>query len=484
MQPEHPLQKGNRIMSEKKSREEFQAKLDHMVSTLRNQILNEEIFVGDYLPSEQSLAEKFDLSKNSVRKGLETLVSEGLIVKKSRIGNLVVSNKPYDQMILRVGYYPSLLKDTKFLEIVQHFERENPNIKVQTIALPYDQYQRTVLDFFNSDMIDVVSINYNDFCTFSAPGDIFAHIDSDGSIYPFLEKPFRTNDGNHVFVRPFVFSPIILCYNPKHFEKNNLPLPDSSWRWEDALKVALQLSTEAGADRHCGIYLHPLSLNRWPLFLLQNHIYFQRNINGFVSFDEERLLESIHTIREMFDKQGILQTFLSDSDQDAEKLFIQEKVSMIVSSYFSLNVFKEQNLDYDIAPLPYLSSAMTLLLIIGFAINKHSTKIHAAKKFVDFISSDSVQGMIRKHTLSIPSVKKEAEKTGDEKIYKPSRFHLFREIIPTYRLFSDIGVTFQELSEIQHEMRLYLSGLLTEKLFVQRIRTLLTKDNIEKKGAQ
>lgn len=475
-------------MSEKTSREEFQAKLDHMVSTLRNQILNNEIMVGDYLPSEQSLAQKFDLSKNSVRKGLETLVSEGLIVKKSRIGNLVVSNKPYDQVILRVGYYPSLLKEAKFLEIVKQFEGVYPNIKVQTIPLPYEHYQRTVLDFFNSDMIDVVSINYNDFCKFQlAPDEIFETIDRDEQIYSFLQKPFRASTENQVFVRPFIFSPIVLCYNPKHFEKNHIPLPDSSWRWEDVLAAAKQLSTEVDADRHCGVYFHPLSLNRWPIFLLQNNVYFEREENGAVSFDKKRLLESVNIIRELFEKQEILQTFLSDSDRDAEKLFIQEKVSMIVSSYFSLNEFKELNLDYDIAPLPYLSYAQTLLLIIGFAINKNSTKVQAAKKFVDFISSDIVQSFIRKQTLSIPSVKMEAEKTGDEQIYKPTRFHLFREIIPTYRLYSDLGVTYHELNEIKNELRLYLSGMLSEDFFVQRVRAILSKEvknNEMKKGAQ
>jgi len=165
-------------MSGKKSREVFKVQLNKMVSTIRQQILKGDIKIGEYLPSELLLAEQFGLSKNSVRKGLEELVAEGLIVKKSRIGNMVVSTQPFDQIILRVGYYPTLIKDAQFQELIRKFEVENPNIKVQTIALPYDHYQQTVFDFFHNDMIDVVTINFKDFKDFDQLHDsVFEEMD-------------------------------------------------------------------------------------------------------------------------------------------------------------------------------------------------------------------------------------------------------------------------------------------------------------------
>jgi multiple sugar transport system substrate-binding protein len=462
-------------MGEKKSREEFQAKLENMVSTLRQQIMNGEIAVGDYLPSELSLAERFNLSKNSVRKGLDELVSEGLIVKKSRVGNLVVSNQPFDQIILRVGYYPSLLKEAKLHELIKKFEQEYSYIKVQTIALPYDHYHQTVSDFFKSDMLDVVSINYNDFCNFKESAEeIFEPLDVSDNIYPFLQEPLKVSF-EKTLVKPFIFSPVVLCYNREHFERNRIPTPDSGWKWKDVIDAAMKLSNEEGTDRHCGLYFHPLSMNRWPIFLLQNHVKFMREPGGKVAFNKDLLLESMNVIRDLFEKQGILQTFLSDSDKDAEKLFLEQKVSMIIASYFSLNEMKDNDIPYDIAPLPYISIAKTILLIIGFAVNKESTKIEAAKKFVEFMVSDPSQEFIRQETLSIPSVKTVAERIGDEKVFKPSRYQLFREIIPTFSLYSDLGLTYRELGEMKNELRLFLSGLLTEELFCQRLQANLSK---------
>jgi multiple sugar transport system substrate-binding protein len=470
-------------MSGKKSREVFKVQLNQMVNKVRQQILTGEIPIGDYLPSELILAEQFGLSKNSVRRGLEELVGEGLIVKKSRIGNMVVSTKSFDQVILRVGYYPTLIKDAQFPDLIKNFEAEHPNIKVQTIALPYDHYQQTVYDFFHNDMIDVVTINFKDFMDFDQLHEsVFEEMEHEPQIYSYLQEPFAKKEAKgKVYVRPFVFSPIVLCYNKEHFDASNIPYPDSGWKWSEALEAANKLMDDHDDEKACGLYFHPLSLNRWPIFMLQNRVEFSRDEKGNICFPVEELKQSVNFIRKTFDEQGIMNTFLSDSDRDAEKIFLEQKASMIMASYFSLNEIRKHSIKYDIAPLPYLKDPSTLLLTIGLAINKHSTKKGAAKQFVDFISGEASQELIRVNTLSIPAMKKIAERSGGENVFKPSRYQLFREIIPTYRMFTDLGLNSQELGEVRNEIRIYLSDMMDDKIFLQRLNSkLFKKDVIEK----
>jgi multiple sugar transport system substrate-binding protein len=462
-------------MSGKISREEFKVKLNHLLTSLRKQISVGEYKVGEYLPSELILAEQYGLSKNSVRKGLEELVSEGLIVKKSRIGNQVISSQPFDQTILRVGYYPNLLKDAVFQKLIKQFEEENPSVKIQTISLPYDHYQQTVQDFMENEMLDAVTINYKDYSDFDTEfRNVFEPMNKNNSIYPFLQKPFETREyQDEVYVRPFVFSPIVLCYNKDHFDASGISYPDSGWKWDEALSAAGRLMNSSKEEGTCGLYFHPLSLNRWPIFLLQNRVAAEYSADGEVAMNG--LLESVNLIRKIFDEQGIMQTFLSDSNKDAETLFVDQKASMIMSSYFSLNEIASHEVSYDIAPLPYLKDPKTLLLIIGLAVNKHSKKKKAAQSFVDFISSEETQERIRIETLSIPAVKKVAERQGGEKVYKPSRYFLFREIIPTFSLYTDLGLYSQELNELRKELRIYLSDLMDDKIFYQRISKNLSK---------
>ncbi|MBD1380551.1 extracellular solute-binding protein [Metabacillus arenae] len=464
-------------MSEKTSREEFKMKLQQFIETTKEQIVTGKIPIGEYLPAELALAERFDLSKNSVRKGLDELVRQGLIVKKLRIGNLVVSNKPFDQIILRLGYYPSIQEEAVLSKLLRKFEEKYPLIKVQTITLPYDHYHKTVKDFFQNDIVDAVTINYNDYCSLSQSGrELFEPLETDNQNYSFLEKAFLKEE---LYVKPFIFSPIVLCYNEDHFKKAGLAFPDSGWQWEEVLKTASLLSKEKKHEKHCGFYFHSLSVNRWPIFLLQNQVSFMRDPNGEVSFNKEKFIESVNLCKDIFKEQEIVQNILSDSDKDAEKLFLEGKVSMIMTSYFSLNHMKEAPLNYDIAPLPYLEDARTLLLMIGIAINKHSTKIEAAKLLLNYLTSEECQEIIRTETLSIPAVKHIAERTGGEKVYQPPRFKLFREIIPTFRLYEKLGLSFQELNEIGSELRLYWSGLITEDLLCNRITAKLFKASQE-----
>lgn len=225
-------------------------------------------------------------------------------------------------------------------------------------------------------MIDVVTLNQWDYTDFlNNKIDVFEPMSKDKNVYSFLQNPFVDDmQSENIYVKPFVFSPIVLCYNKDHFDNKQIPYPDSSWKWDDALEAAKQLLVDDSQDRTCGLYFHPLSINRWPIFLLQNKVAFQYKENGEMNFPITELITSVNFIKKLYEEQGILQTFLSDDDRDAEKLFLEQKVSMIVTSYFSLNEIKNHEISYDIAPIPYLKDAKTLLLIIGMAINNQSTK--------------------------------------------------------------------------------------------------------------
>ncbi len=460
-------------MAGKKSREIFKEQLNHMVSTIRTKIMTGEMAIGDYLPSELFLADQYGLSKNSVRRGLAELVEEGLILKQPRVGNQVVSDQPFEKKVLRIGYYPSLINEVHFTDLVGKFEEKHPNVKVRLVALPYDNYREVVRDLFLNDMLDAVSINYKDFQELSGDEELLEEMDYKEEIYPFLQTPFQVD--KRQYVMPFVFSPIVLCYNKEHFDQKNMAYPDSGWTWNDALAAADVLMKDKEDEKVCGLYFHPLSMNRWPLFMLQNGVTFQRGSDGEIIFPKAAMLESINMISHTFQRQGLLQTFLSDSNKDAEQLFVEGKTSMIAASYFILNEISRHDIKYDIAPLPYMQDPKTFLLIIGMAVNKHASGKQTAKLFAEFMAGDEAQEAVRIHTLSLPVLKRATVKTGREKVYKPSRYQLFREIIPSYSLFTDLGLDSQELTEIRNEMRFYLSELIDERQFLENVEKKLSR---------
>lgn len=442
-------------MTDRPRRSTFRKRYEEMMITLRNEIITGIWEEGSYLPSEFDIAERFELSKNSVRKGLDLLVSEGFIEKIPRIGNRI--QKSPMGVTIKFGYYQSLLDEADLKSLIDEFHKQHPLIRINMIPMPLNHTHPTMRDYVESEDIDVMSINNQNFELFvnpDAPPDLLEPMQQPEGIYPILTEPFM-RDGT-LYVQPFLFSPVILCYNKQHFAEKHVPEPDSSWTWDTIKKVAKQLSN--GSD-HYGFFFHFLSDNRWPIFLLQNNVRFNRgnDTTKQLELDESALQESLQVSMDLLEQ--VFPPFISENDDDAEMLFCQQKVSMILTSYFCLNMIKDVDFAYDISPLPYLGTPKTLLIVIGLAVNKHSKNKQAAQTFINFMMSYETQLKIRQNTLSIPSLKSAAEWDGQGGIKQPSRYFVYRETFPSFGYHTALNVTYSELGDIRQRIKLYLSKM-------------------------
>ncbi|MDF2663976.1 MAG: extracellular solute-binding protein [Paenibacillus sp.] len=455
-------------MTEKPKRTTFRIRLEDMIATLRHDIVTGRYGPGDFLPSEFLLIEQFRLSKNSVRKGLDKLVEQGLIEKVPRVGTRVVRAESGSPLTIRLGYHTSMIEQVNMTELLDLFHRAHPTIAVQPVPLPHIRLPIEWVDFMKSEPVDVLTVNNQLFERIGEIGPVADYLEplnrAEGA-YPFLFDPFTDDDA--LYAQPFVFSPLVLCYNKSHFRQAGLPEPDSGWTWDDVARASKRLS---GTNRgHLGFYMHFLSLNRWPLFLLQNRLRFERGTDGRLSFDRSRFEEAATIGAALLAESKAVSAYLSETDADAERLFLQQKVSMIVTSYFSLNSLRNTDLDYDISPLPRSGQAATLLLPIGLGVNKYGKRKDAAHAFVDFCLSDEAQLLLRRTTMSVPALTRAAEQAGGDGLNRPSRFFLYRDIASTFREYSDMNITYIELDRMAEELKLYWAGLEDMKTVCRRI---------------
>ncbi|CAG7617222.1 hypothetical protein PAESOLCIP111_01996 [Paenibacillus solanacearum] len=439
-------------MTNKTSRSTFRSRMDTMVTAIRGQIHSGQRSIGEYLPSELTLAQQFQLSKTSVRKGLDLLVEDGIIEKVPRVGTRVVKAGPASIVTLKFGYYPTLTRAAQLQVLIKQFQALHPHIRIEMIPIPYEDDQPSVKQYMEKDIIDVASVNYHHYQHFGEADrsiDLLEPLENISGLYPFVQQPFVVNGASRVL--PLIFSPVVLCYNKDHFREADLPEPDSSWSWSDVEAVSLKLAS--GRDRS-GFFYHLMSDNRWPIFLLQGG-YEAGSGQGFKS---EAVRRGLQISRDLIYRQGTF-PLLSERDSDAEMLFAQQKVSMIMTTYFSLNALRRADFDFDVAPLPTFHDAKTLLLIIGIAVHSHSPNKEAAMELVRFLLSYESQLYIREHTLSIPALKKAAEWQGKEAVAHLSRFHMYRETFPTFRLYTELNVTAEELQRMRQVLKLYWSQI-------------------------
>lgn len=456
-------------MKRSPNRKLFRQRLEEMVTTIRNNIITGNILPDQLLPSERQLAKQFGLSVQSVRKGLEILVNEELIVKIPKKGSKVIDPALKGAVTIRVGYPPTIPTDVDFHQIIAMFHRDHPKIRVQAVPMggtSFEQYK----PYIDSGMLDVVIMNDRGFRQFSEKDRLndFCILNRNDELYPFLSDAFSHN--NQLYMQPFVFSPLILCYNRDHFSELGLQEPSSSWDWN---KLDEYSSLLERPNERIGFRCYFSTPIRASVLLMQRGGQFERSSEGRIKLRGTKMLEAIQYSRKFYEKIPRLPNSLMDFQKQKIHMFQQGKLSMMIISYFILNQFRDSDLNYDIAPLPHFGEPMTTIIPIGIGLNKHSSNKEAASKFIDFMISRKAQSFIRKNTLSLPAHVPSAEEPitdqDAKRINRPSRFSLFREVIPSYRLISNLKIKDSEYNKLFEELRLYWAGLVDEATLCNNI---------------
>ncbi|WP_284645911.1 extracellular solute-binding protein [Paenibacillus silviterrae] len=454
-------------MSGKPDRITFQGRMDDMLTTLRTEIVNGLRPKGSYLPSEIVLGEQFQVSKKSVRKALDILVNEGLITKIPRVGNRVSPPDTPPVTTLRFGIYPSVMEQDFLPELLERFYEKHPHIRVETVTLPYTKYSHSIRAYLEQGFLDAFTLNNRNFMDMHE-ADALPLLEPQSPLadqHPFLADLF-TEQGI-LYSVPLMFSPIVLCYNKDLFKQCGLREPNSGWTWDRLLENAAEINRQTGI---IGFFSHIESLNRFPIFLLQSGFRFAKDASGY-RFTDPELWDILHSCRSLFHQQGFLPAFLSEGDGDAERLFKQQKTSMIMTSYYGLQLLKNLSFQYDITPLPYSLTPKTLLLATGIAINRFSKQKEATRLLVRFLASEPSQRLLHRRTLSLPANIAAADDSSVDGPDLPSRYHLYREIVPTFADYRDLNISMEALDGFGQELKLFWAGLEEPKSILEHMQS-------------
>ena len=458
-------------MQSKPSRTTFRDRLEEMVHSLRTEIVTGKWQGGDFLPSIQQLGKQYALSINSVQKGLDQLVAESLIERLPRIGIRIKERTEHAVITITIGYYPSLDSDAEFASLIKQFQIKYPHIHVQTIPLQYENYYETTSYYLNNEIVDVLAINQINFQQYVEQnhdlGEIFEPVFAADCIYPYLPSLFQQS--NQLYAQPFIFSPVILCYNKKQLQEQQMPEPSHDWTWAQFMVFIHEL--ERKDPTKLAFYFYPATNNRWPIFLLQSGINFQNDKSERADFSDSAVIDSIQTCYDLIHRHNLFSNLLmSENDINVEQLFAEQKVSIMMTTYFNLNKMQHIDFPFDIAPLPYVHTPRTLLLSIGFAANRKSKQKEAAKAFISFMASYEVMLHVRQRTYSIPAHMQAAEWEGEERAYRPQQFELYRQISHTFASLSDLHLKQDESKQLLNIMNRYWMGIEEKETLIARLK--------------
>lgn len=443
-------------------------KLAHI---LREQILSGFIKPGEYLMSENELCKHYEMSRTSVRKSLEQLLKEGLIVKKVGQGTIVSQDlvvEATQNKVLRIfATSPSHFFDICMPIIIEEFQKENPKVEVKCLSFSTGEFwesMNTSIDLgLHPDLVFISDRQYGEVEHTEQFVDLQDSFSDSPSLYPRLRDAFGSK------AVPVTFSTVFLAYNPMLFRRHGVAEPTEQWKKEDFLQAARQLTMDTNGDGihdNYGLSLSS-SLNRWPVIALQNGVNFKApdNTKPIV-----KTLEFLHDILYKHRVATLSPRYVLNSEA-----FLREKVAMVLTTSIEMSGWKNNAISFEprVASLPFGDRKDTMLIANAFMIPKSGKETELALRFLQKAMHPDMQEKLSRAAGFISVLQPINEKVWSKSLL--DSLHIHREAVENsyflHEMFDDVSM----VDELESEMMLYWSGMESAEEFAQRMHQILDK---------
>jgi multiple sugar transport system substrate-binding protein len=461
---------------------EFEKKYNDFLAELKGEIQSGNIRPGEFILPENTLSQKYGLSRVTIRKALAELVDDGLIEKIPGKGNRVPETFEVTRQTLRVGWFDTSYELDIIREVFKRFEAKHQQVKIELELYPPLGYAATMMAQLEQGVApDLLVLSDTHFREFSEKdklgfieGYVPPHIKIKKDYYANIFDMFSQNGSP--LAAPILFSPVVVCYNKKIFEQKKINMKKPLKTWNELLDIAKKSTTfdsRTGVAEQYG-FCFSSSPNRWPAFLLQNEGSFIDEERKRFNFANPLNIEALTFCQDLMYRHHVSPIFTHGSNMLAENIFMKEKAAMILTTYYFMNEFRSHNIEWDVFPLPGKENASTLLLGSALGISKNSNLSPIAKKLVDYMLSTEVQTLFKKKGCTIPVLRVVAEDNELlEKGIHPENYNMFTENLEHAKSVKDLHLTQSEIDSLTLELSLLWANMESPEDACIRIENLL-----------
>lgn len=447
-----------------------------LADMLRSQIYSNLIRPGTLLLSENEMCRKYNVSRTSVRKALEILLEENLIVKKHGKGTMVSPDfKPGDtdsNTLIILAPYPSNYVSKGLPILIRLFQERYPEMKARAISVPFEDelFLENLLQFGILPDIILMSERY-----FQHAGHhMFCQLDDmvgeDHGIPQTLLEAFR-RDGR-LYALPVTYSPVYLAYNRDLLAAYDVAPPRSSWTLEQLLETSEKLTIDSDGNTLKEIYGMAVNneLNRWLPFLA-NRLSGPADAakSGAPAGDGKwtQFREVLQFLQEALYIRQVSPIYSVGDSLISQELFEKGHVAMIPTT--TLAFFANPS-RFGMAALPFGVNRSHLLISNAMLVTQFSKRQELAKLFLSLSLEREVQREVAASTglLAVSTAvnrdilqKSQLEALGlTEEALAQSKF--------IHQIFPDADM----LETLDEEMKYFWAGLESAQSLVERLRTL------------
>jgi multiple sugar transport system substrate-binding protein len=336
--------------------------------------------------------------------------------------------------------------------VVAAFNGTEPDVEVR--LLPFADRDAMIVRLSTSiaggSPPDVFLMNYRYYGQFAARGALRpmgpylsrSTSFTSGSFFETAMAPFRW-DGQQMCL-PQNVSSLVVYYNEDLFSQAGLEPPPDGWTWDDLVRVARRLTTDADGDGQPDVYgvgVDPEIIRVAPLVWS----------NGGSLLDDERAptafaIDGAGTIAierflDLRTRYGVTPTEEEVEAEDLESRFLNGTLAMLFESRRVVPALRTiRDFAWDVVSMPRLSEPVSILHSDAYCMTAASEAKDAAWRFVEFALGEQGQRIAAETGRTVPSLPSVARSQAFlDPRRPPANSEVFLEQIPNLRAVPSIA---------------------------------------------
>ncbi|MFD0677314.1 MULTISPECIES: extracellular solute-binding protein [unclassified Paenibacillus] len=299
-----------------------------------------------------------------------------------------------------ISYLANSIWEKPIKKVIEEFEKENPNIKVNLQLSPSTKLTETIEIKLASKAqdLDVISVDVPLTMGYSLKGylePLDALIGADAKQKWISSATDAGSYQGQLMAAPMNTSSVVLFYNKDLFQKAGVAFPSDQLQyrmtWENVLEVAKKLSKDTNGDNQNDIFgfsFDQVGKAYQLISLGQSKNAKVLSDNGLTAKDYTNSPEMVSAFQfysDLFNKEKVSPKI---KREEALDYFISGKVAMFLASTQNMPRIKDAGMDFGIAPHPYFAGGKVATPTGSWhvGISKYSTKKEAAAKFVKYLT--------------------------------------------------------------------------------------------------
>jgi multiple sugar transport system substrate-binding protein len=336
--------------------------------------------------------------------------------------------------------------------VVTAFIRANPDVEVQ--LQPFADRDQMIVRLSTAiaggSPPDLFLMNYRYYGQFAARGALepMGPYLARSTAFPaerFFEtamEPFRW-DGQQICL-PQNVSSLVVYYNADVFAAAGLEPPADGWTWNEMLRAARRLTTDADGDGRPELYgvgVDPEIIRVAPLVWSNGGTLFDddREPTAFV-FDAAATV-AIERFLDLRSRYGVTPTDEEVEAEDLESRFLNGTLAMLFESRRVVPTLRTiRDFGWDVASLPRLKAPVSTLHSDAYCMTAASDAKDAAWRFAEFALGEQGQRITAEAGRTVPSLPSVARSDAFlDPGQRPANSEVFLEQIPDLRAVPTIA---------------------------------------------